>query len=190
VQNADGTIEVKTSQKAQDLTSGNLSDDKWHQVALTYDQSVSGQVILYVDGQLVTSGGNSAPWLWQAGQEIELGLSHDTNSFQGFNGLLDDVRIYNRILIDTEIRSAFGGAVVDTNALTLQLNFDAAPGKGVTLKWLSPDAILQSAGGVAGPYTDLPGAVSPRPTALRSTLKFYRYRGHVPTNVVSNPYLM
>ncbi|HZR18109.1 MAG TPA: LamG-like jellyroll fold domain-containing protein [Verrucomicrobiae bacterium] len=190
VQNADGTIEVTTSQSAQDLTSINLSDDKWHQVALTYDQSGSGQANLYVDGQLVASGPNAKAWSWQTGQEIELGLSHDTNSWQAFSGSLDDVRIYNRVLSDTEISSAFGGAIVDANALTLRLNFDAAPGAGVTLKWQTPDAILQSADSVTGPYTDVPGAVSPRPTAERNTVKFYRYRGHVPANLVSNPYLM
>ena len=67
---------------------------------------------------------------------------------------------------------------------------DAAPVAGVTLKWLCPDAVLQSADSVTGPYTDVPGAVSPVPTALRSGVKFYRYRGHVPTTIVSNPYLM
>jgi concanavalin A-like lectin/glucanase superfamily protein/Ig-like domain-containing protein len=189
VQNADGTIEV-TSQSAQDLTSINVSDDKWHQVALSYAQSDSGQANLYVDGQLVASGVNGKAWSWQTGQEIELGLSHDTNSWQAFSGSLDDVRIYNRVLTDTEISNAFGGAIVDANALTLRLNFDTAPTAGVTLKWQTPDAILQSADSVSGPYTDVSGAVSPRPTAERNTVKFYRYRGHVPTNLVSNPYLM
>jgi hypothetical protein len=190
VQNTDGSLEMKTSQAAQDLTTGNVSDDKWHHVALSYDQGAGGQAVLYIDGQQVGSGGNTAAWSWQPGQEIELGLSHDTNSWQAFNGLLDDVRIYNRVLNDTEVTSAFGGALVDTNALTMRLNFDAAPSSGVTFKWLAPDAILQSSDNVAGPYTDVPGAVSPHPTVQRSTSKFYRYRGHVPKTLVSNPYLM
>jgi hypothetical protein len=194
VQNLDGTVELKTSQNAQDLTSANLSDDKWHQIAVTYDQSASGQVIMYIDGQLVTSGGNAAAWSWQPGQEIELGLSHDTNSWQAFNGLLDEVRIYNRVLTQTEITSAFGGSLVDSNALIMRFSFDTAPAAGVTLEWLSTDAILQSAGSPAGPYTDVPGAVSPRPIGVtggpRGTAKFYRYRGHVPQKLVSNPYLM
>lgn len=190
VQNSDGTLEIKTSQKAQDLSSASISDGKWHQIAVTYDQSASGQMTLYIDGQLVTSGGNAAAWSWQPGQEIELGLSHDTNSWQAFQGVLDDVRIYNRVLTDTEITSAFGGALVDTNALTLRLNFDTAPVSGATLQWLCPDAILQSADSAAGPFTDVPGAVSPRPTGVRNGVKFYRYRGHTPITIVANPYLM
>jgi len=190
VQNTDGSLEVKTSQSAQDLTSGNVSDNKWHQVAVTFDQSAGGQSALYVDGQQVGSGANANPWSWQPGQEIELGLSHDTNSFQAFNGFLDDVRFYNRVLTDAEITTTFGGGLADTNALNMRLNFDTAPSTGVTLNWLTSDAILQSADNVAGPYTDVPGAVSPHPTVQRSTGKFYRYRGHVPKIVVSNPYLM
>jgi hypothetical protein len=172
------------------LTSGNVSDGKWHHVAVTFDQSAGGQSFFYVDGTQIGSGGNGNPWSWQAGQEIELGLSHATNSWQAFNGALDDVRIYNRALIDTEINSAFGGALVDTNALTMRLNFDSAPTAGATLKWQTSDAILQSSDKVTGPYTDVPGAVSPHPTVLRGAGKFYRYRGHVPQAVVSNPYLM
>jgi hypothetical protein len=79
---------------------------------------------------------------------------------------------------------------VDTTALTLHLNFDTAPVSGVTLQWLCPDAILQSADSVAGPFTDVPGAVSPRPTGVRTGVKFYRYRGHTPITIVANPYLM
>jgi hypothetical protein len=191
MQNADGSVELKASQNAQDLVSSSLADNKWHHVAVTYDQGNGGEVDLYIDGQSTASGANSSAWSWQAGQEIELGLSHDTNAFQSFNGLLDDVRVYNRILMPTEVSTAFSsGGLVDTNALTMQLNFDAAPSAGVTLKWQCPDAILQSAGSLTGPFTDVPGAVSPHPAAQRSTVKFYRYRGHVPQQIVSNPYLM
>lgn len=194
VQNSDGTLELKTSQGAQDLNSANVSDDKWHHIAATYDQSANGQMILYVDGQLASSGVNSAVWSWQAGQEIELGLSHDTNSWQALNSVMDDVRLYNRVLTAAEITSAFGGALVDTNALVLRMNFDAAPAAGVTLNWLTSDAILQSADSPSGPYTDVPGAVAPRPISRtggqQGTAKFYRYRGHTPKKIVSNPYLM
>ena len=50
---------------------------------------------------------------------------------------------------------------MDTNALVMQLDFSAGPGVGTTLTWQCPDAILQSADSVIGPYTDVPGAVSP-----------------------------
>jgi hypothetical protein len=145
---------------------------------------------IYVDGQFdssVFAGGN---WSWVAAQEIELGLSHDTNSWQAYQGLLDDVRVYNRVLNGTEIASLHTGAIVDTNALVMQLNFTTAPGKGVTLQWQCGDAVLQSADSVTGPYTDVVGAASPFTVSVLKSKKYYRYRGHTPATVVSNPYLM
>ena len=44
---------------------------------------------------------------------------------------MDDVRFYNRVLTPPKITSAYGGALVDTNALVMQLNFTPAPGAGV-----------------------------------------------------------
>ena len=145
-----------------------------------------------MDGQPDAGGSSSiGPWSWPSpSQELELGLSHDTNSWQAYNGLLDDVRFYNRVLTSTEVASAFTGALVDTNALVMQLNFTAAPGSGINLTWQCPDAILQSANSVNGPYTDLPGAVSPYSVSVQSAAKFYRYRGHTPLVIVANPYLM
>jgi hypothetical protein len=103
---------------------------------------------------------------------------------------LDDVRFYNRVLSAAEIASAFTGSLVDTNALVMQLNFTAAPGSGLNLTWQCPDAILQSADLVGGPYTDVPGAVSPYTVSPQGAAKFYRYRGHTPVTIVANPYLM
>jgi hypothetical protein len=50
--------------------------------------------------------------------------------------------------------------------------------------------VLQSADVVTGPYTDVVGAASPYSVSVLKSAKFYRYRGHTPVTVVSNPYLM
>lgn len=166
------------------------ADNRWHQIALVYDQTGSTATILYVDGQLDTSDDLGA-WSWPSpSQELELGLSHNTNTWQAYNGLLDDVRYYNRGLSATEVASAYTGALVDTNALVMQLNFTTAPGSGINLTWQCPDAVLQSAPSVNGPYTDIPGAVSPYSVSVQSAAQFYRYRGHTPIVIVANPYLM
>jgi hypothetical protein len=49
---------------------------------------------------------------------------------------------------------------------------------------------LQSADAVNGPYTDLVGAASPYNVGVQKAAKFYRYRGHTPVVINSNPYLM
>ena len=61
---------------------------------------------------------------------------------------------------------------------------------GATLRWLTPDTVLQSADSLDGNYTDVPGGASPYPVAAHKKMKFYRHRGHTPTTVIANPYLM
>jgi hypothetical protein len=194
-QNGSGQIAVQAKPSGiQDFSSAsaNLSDGNWHLIALTFDQSGTGQVILYVDGIQDTVSPNGAAWSWPAGQQIELGTSHDAANWQSYNGQMDDVRVYRRILTLAEVLSVFTtGALVDNNALVLRLNFDTAPVAGVTLNWQCPGTILQSADEAAGPYTDMNYAVAPYATAFRATRKFYRYHGvRTPTVVISNPYLM
>ncbi len=186
-QNADGTVFL--AGKAPVSSSGTVADNNWHHVALTYSSTIGDLLLLYIDGN-IDSAQTSAGWTWQAAQEIELGLSHDTNTFQAFNGVLADVRLYNRVLTATEVLSASSGALVDTSALTLRLNFETAPVPGVTFKWRCPDAVLEGSSNVLGPYTALPDALSPYATSVQSAMKFYRYHGHTPTNIVANPFLM
>lgn len=197
-QNLDGTILFQAQTNNQPAgaisTTNVLSDNKWHQITVTYDQDpfgpFTGTMAIYVDGQFDSSSITVSGWGWLVGQEIELGLSHDTNSWQAYQGLLDDVRVYNRVLSDPEIASLHTGAIVDANALVTQLNFTTAPGQGITLRWQCQDAVLQSADSVAGPYTDVVGAASPYSVSVLKAAKFYRYRGHTPVTIVSNPYLM
>jgi hypothetical protein len=199
VQNTDGTVSFQAYVGGGQVSGGiattaSVSDNRWHQVAVVYDQSTSGplgnSLPIYVDGVVNNTGGLGVNWSWQPGQELEWGLSHDTNSWQAYNGLMDDVRFYNRALTAPEIASAYSGALVDTNALVMQLNFATAPGRGIMLTWRCPDAVLQSANSINGPYTDLPGAVSPYNVGVQKTAQFYRYRGHIPVVIISNPYLM
>lgn len=198
VQNADGTVMFQAGISnlfdGSVTTTNMLSDNRWHQVAVTYDQLLAGPfngaMSIYVDGQFDSTASAFADWFWKPDQEIELGFSHDTNSWQAFQGQMDDVRVYNRVLSDSEIASLHTGAIVDANALVVQLNFTGAPGQGITLRWQATDVVLQSADLVTGPYTDVVGATSPYTVSVLKSAKFYRYRGHTPVTIVSNPYLM
>jgi hypothetical protein len=195
---SDGTLvfqaEANSTLAAYGVTVGSVSDNKWHQITLVYDQSLSGPLggaaTFYVDGQSNSTTSAGLDWSWHSGQALEFGLSHDTNSWQAYQGLLDDIRFYNRPLSAAEVASAHSGALVDTNALVMRLNFDAVPGTGISLQWQCPDASLQSADSINGPFTDVAGAVTPYSISTQRTAKFFRYRGHQPVIVVSNPYLM
>lgn len=156
-----------------------VADGNWHHVAVTYDQGTNGQASVYVDGMLDTVVSNPGAWSWPTNQEIELGRSHDSWWYI-YDGQLDDVRIYDRILTPEEITTiatpATSDQLVDENALVLRYNFDVGV-VGQSVTW--PYGILQSSPAL-GPdavWTDVPNAVSPLPILPTDPAKFYRLTG-------------
>jgi hypothetical protein len=160
-----GGLDVQFTGGASFSAGGYVVDSNWHHVALTYDQSASGTVTVYVDGAQVGSEANTSAWSWDPNQEIELGRSHDPY-WQTYNGQMDDFRIYSRVLTDTEIATiatpATSDTLVDTAALKVRYNFDTTGG-GMSLAW--PAGSLQSSPtlGPTAVWTPVPGAVSPYP---------------------------
>jgi len=93
---------------------------------------------------------------------------------------------------DLQVTNLYGTAL--SSAVTVGdkvlTSWVPAPGSGISLTWQCPDAILQSADSLTGPYTDIPDAVSPYSVGVEKAAKYYRYRGHTPVVIVANPYLM
>jgi Concanavalin A-like lectin/glucanases superfamily len=173
-------------------SSTSVSDNKWHLVALTFDQTTNGGAALYIDGTLaVTNSNGGNAYTWPAGQALEIGYDSTTN-YRSYNGLLDDYRYYSAILSPSEISSIYSsGALADTADLQFQYNFTAAPGEGIVLTWLESTAVLQTASSLNGPWTDVTGATSPYTIVPAASQQYFRYRWpHTPTTVNSNPYLM
>jgi hypothetical protein len=171
-------------------SAGGVSDNKWHFVALTFDQTSTGGVAWYIDGVLDTATPNAAPWTWPAGQPLEIGYSTDTATWRPYNGLLNDVRYYSTPLTAPQVATIYSsGALVDTNDLQMQFSFATAPGEGIVLTWAEVSAVLQSAPNVNGPWTDVTGVVSSYTIIPSATQQFFRYR-YTTQSWVSNPYLM
>jgi hypothetical protein len=174
------------------VSQANVSDNKWHFVAFTYQQETSGGIAFYVDGQLDSTNSNGGAWSAPSSSEIELGFSTDS-AWEYYNGLMDDFRIYDTVLTPAQIASIYSSdAIANANALTLRFNFDAAPGTGINVSWPAGVGVLQSATQVNGPYTDVPGATAPYTVAPNTTARFFRlrYLPYTPGSYVSNPYLM
>ncbi|HSW98508.1 MAG TPA: LamG-like jellyroll fold domain-containing protein [Candidatus Saccharimonadales bacterium] len=74
-----------------------LNDGSWHHFAATYDGTYKK---VYVDGSLVNTYSYSAT-LNNNSYDVSLGLNLE-DGLQ-YNGMLDDVRIYNRALTSTEV---------------------------------------------------------------------------------------
>ena len=84
-----------------------IDDLLWHQVAFTFD-TTTGKVIHYKDA-LTTYA-----WTGYAGKKIKWGTGKLSISggTDGFDGFIDEVRIYNRALTAEEIEAHFLGARV------------------------------------------------------------------------------
>lgn len=196
-QGDDGTIGLNAPSPsggtANSFTSSKqISDNKWHLITLTYDQSVSGNATLYIDGVLDTANPNSDVWASFTGQPIQIGLM-SASGLRNYNGLLDDVRVYNRVLTAGEVSTLYNtGAVIDASALQMELNFTTAPVEGLSLSWATPSSVLQSANVATGAYADVSGAVTPYYVVPKAAQKYYRFRfpSVAPSTKVTNPYLM
>ena len=177
-----GGIDVQYTGNASFQAGGYVVDNNWHHVALTYDQSASGAVSVYIDGVLLVSQANTAAWSWPTNQEIELGRSHDPY-WQTYSGDMDDFRIYSRVLTANEIATiaapATSDTLVDNAALKVRYNFDTSGG-GKSLTWpagsllssptLGPTAVWTPVAGAVSPYPFLP----PPPVSPAGTALFYR----------------
>ena len=152
----------------QFATTNTLNDDQWHHVAYLYDQSVNGSIGIYVDGQLAASNPNSGAWAWDPAEEIELGKSYD-NYWRRFNGYLDDVQFYNRILSAAEVAQSM--------TLGPSISFSRA-GNQLTLSWPLTGFVLQENSNLSNPagWINVPGgATSPVTVTISPSVnKYYR----------------
>jgi hypothetical protein len=168
----DGTLFVQAFRQYfhvnQFATTNTVNDDQWHHVAHVYDQGVNGFIRIYVDGQLAASNPNSGPWAWDPAEEIELGESYDT-FWERYNGYLDDVQFYNRLLSTAE--------VVQSMTLGPSISFTRS-GNQLTLSWPLTGFVLQENSSVSNPagWSNVTGGSSSPVivTISRSGNKFYR----------------
>jgi hypothetical protein len=82
-------------------TAVSIADGRWHNIVVTYHQGKGQFVRLYVDGREVSAGRNSREWSF-APNDIRIGESSDSY-WQRCSGLIDDVRIYDRVLSAAEV---------------------------------------------------------------------------------------
>ena len=85
-----------------------VGDNQWHHVALTVEENSTisyPQVILYVDGEDDTRTGTSAN-AFNIVENFDLSIARQYNGAnRWFIGLIDEVRVYDRVLSAEEIRN-------------------------------------------------------------------------------------
>ncbi len=88
-----------------------LSSD-WYHVVL--NNSISGKAFLYINNHLVDSSANSSGTFEILGKPLIVGATGYFDR-QFFSGKIDEIRIYNRLLIGVEIDSLFNGVNANTS---------------------------------------------------------------------------
>ncbi|NJM39895.1 MAG: LamG domain-containing protein [Anaerolineae bacterium] len=87
-----------------------INDGAWHHVALMRDMA-SGQVKVYVDGALSASGSLAPGSLYQ--RAFSLGRLENPLLSNYWQGGLDELRIYNRLLADAEVLRLYRDQPID-----------------------------------------------------------------------------
>ncbi|MDH7600342.1 MAG: LamG domain-containing protein, partial [Sedimentisphaerales bacterium] len=75
----------------------------WHHIAVTVSSSTK-QMIMYLDGEVVGSISNITNTVDRLGNTTQNWLGRSQYADPYFNGVLDDFRIYNRILTQDQVR--------------------------------------------------------------------------------------
>lgn len=105
---ATGWLNVQAHNASKDVCSLSgpaAGDNLWHHIVITYSRANGGQIVLHKDTVRSGSCTNSAAWNFN-NQSFRLGGSSDT-FWEEWKGTLDDVRIYNRILLAQEITDLY-----------------------------------------------------------------------------------
>jgi hypothetical protein len=98
---AGGTGDIPT---ASDIGPA-VDDGALHHLVAISENGVSTR--LWVDGQLVATG--DAPTLENGDQRLRIGDNPDTDPNRSWNGLIDDVAIWDRVLTEDEIGAIYNG---------------------------------------------------------------------------------
>ncbi|MFA6328553.1 MAG: LamG-like jellyroll fold domain-containing protein, partial [Candidatus Micrarchaeia archaeon] len=116
--------------------------DSWHHVVATYN-ATNKEMKLYVDNVLAGSA-NFTGTPTSYGSTLYLGGYSGATSKYGFNGSIDEVKIYNRALTATEVEEDYNNSVAyvsfteGDNGLQLYMPFEEGAG-ATTADW-SPNA--------------------------------------------------
>ncbi|HWY39043.1 MAG TPA: histidine kinase [Bacteroidia bacterium] len=86
-------------------TSSTVSLHEWHHVLMSYDHDF---LTLYLDGNLESKiSKNFTTWFLE-NDSVMVGNSANTKNKRFFNGSIDDIEIYNRVLLPDEVKALYG----------------------------------------------------------------------------------
>ncbi len=102
--NGSGTVNFAANGVSTDLSCNkNINDNNWHHIAAVYDGT---NINIYVDG-LLDATKPATGLIFQNNDPVYLGANPEAPYPYFFNGLLDEVTLYNRALSSEEIQNIY-----------------------------------------------------------------------------------
>ncbi len=148
-------------------TNSTIVAGQWYHLVMTFDGSLAS---IYVNGEL---GGATSAANYHPARTGGLSLGHQSlNLTLPFDGVIDEVAIYNKALPAAKVKAHYTQSTVVTAPSNISI---ARSGTSVTLTWTS--GVLQECATVNGTYTDVAGAASPYTATANTGTKFYRLKG-------------
>jgi len=103
----DSVLDIESSHTGTTGQGGDLAVGTWYMITYVIDNT-NQEVRLFLDGDLKrTISISGTPLLMQSGQTMRIG--HTGTGSEWMNGLIDDIRIYNKALTVEEIQQAMRG---------------------------------------------------------------------------------
>ena len=92
------------------VSTTDVNDDAWHQIVAVHD--ADGLSKIYVDGIPYEDNKNSQTPIYNSASHFLIGgITVDTGPASYFDGLIDDVRIYDQVLTDAQINDLYQNTV-------------------------------------------------------------------------------
>ncbi len=132
--------------------------DTWVHVAVTFDFSSSSNVpILYINGVAANLNTYAAP---SGNQNGAIGdpLTFGSGGGSSFPGIMDEVRLYNRILGPTEIAALARGGAARIGASSADLDSGSSLEQGLVGHWTFDGKDTNWTSDTAGTVTDMSGS--------------------------------
>ena len=124
---------------------GHMDIDTWYFVAASYDGTTQN---IYLNDTLLMSNAYSGE-ISPATSNLLIGRTDDQHSGMYFKGSIDDVRIYNRALSDSEILGLYSGSPMTTIPVA-----DAGPDQTIEQESHAGASVTLDGSGSSGPDDD------------------------------------
>ena len=115
-------------------SSVNLSTGQWYFAVATYD-NITGAMKLYLDGTEIASGSHAVGGALDSDASIPVAIGANGTAERFFDGVLDDVRVYNYALSDSEILDLYDAGIVIINYTEMAQTWSA----GTSDSWETVD---------------------------------------------------